>query len=90
MLSLVVSLLLLGGACARMTMDSTAPALSFDGGPPPSFVTQPQDHFDAANTKTWQQARPEAIRSALGYRNTPNCVHAAGILRERHVFCSRQ
>jgi len=24
--------------------------------PAPRYVTQPQDHFDAANTKTWQQA----------------------------------
>jgi serine protease 16 len=25
-------------------------------GPPPRFVTQKQDHFDASNTRTWQQA----------------------------------
>ncbi len=51
-------LLLLGpGACtARMMMDGY-PVLSASDGPPPSFVTQPQDHFDATNTKTWQQAR---------------------------------
>ena len=25
-------------------------------GPPPRYVTQPRDHFDASDTKTWQQA----------------------------------
>jgi len=43
-------------AAARAGPALTAQRADASAYPRPRFVTQPQDHFDAANTRTWQQA----------------------------------
>lgn len=43
----------------RHVMDNASPVALLDASgsyPKPRFVTQPQDHFDSANARTWQQA----------------------------------